>query len=301
MAILILGPTGQLGRELLRIFPNAVAIDRLQCDLLDEGALTTALERLEPSCVINAAAYTNVEGAENDVERAQRINATAPAILASFAAQRGISIVHYSTDYVFDGCKTERYVESDVPQPLNVYGASKLAGEKAICAACESGRTKYYILRTSWLYGWTPVFGGNFIKTVIRLAQEQDSLRIVADQYGVPTSARWLAHITRDLLEVRPNTPSGIYHAVPSGETTWHGFAVYAVSEAIRLGMPIRALPSMIEAISTTHSHTRALRPRNSRLDNTKLAVALHSAGSFPCWKTQVSDYIAELQSDAAS
>jgi dTDP-4-dehydrorhamnose reductase len=294
MSTLILGARGQLGQELVRVFPEAAAIDRTHCDLEDEKALGDLLERMAPACLINAAAYTNVDGAERDVERAHRVNAAIPGLLADYAARRAIPIVHYSTDYVFDGLKSGRYVESDVTRPLNAYGLSKEAGETAVRARCGTHGGRYLILRTSWLYGPTRVDGGNFIKTMLRLARQEAPLRVVADQRGVPTSARWLAGVTRDLLDARSEVESGTYHAVPSGETTWHGLATFAVSEARRYGLPIRVAPEEIEAIATDQFPTPACRPANSRLDNGKLARALR-ARSFPCWRTQVAEYVADL------
>jgi dTDP-4-dehydrorhamnose reductase len=279
---------------LVRIFPGAVAIDRTHCDLEHGTALRELLERTAPACLINAAAYTNVDGAEREVERAHRVNAATPAILADYAARRGIPIVHYSTDYVFDGLKAGRYVESDGVRPLNAYGLSKEAGEKAVRATCGALGGRYYILRTSWLYGPTRGEGGNFIKTMLRLARQDGPLRVVADQHGVPTSARWLAGVTRDLLDAGSEAESGIYHAVPFGETTWHGLATFAVAEARRCGMPIRVPPEEIEAIATDQFPTPACRPANSRLDASKLARAL-GASAFPCWRTQVAEYVSDL------
>ena len=237
MNILVFGKDGQLGRafqNLLQITtadlgspPHIDYIGRADCDLSDEAALRILLEKRNPNLIINAAAYTAVDKAESEVEMAFAINAKAPEVMARYAVKQGATFLHYSTDYVFDGDKYGFYLEEDQRNPLGIYGKSKAAGEEAITRAFaeNSGKSQgqFAIFRTSWVYGE----GGNFIRTILRLAKERDELKIIDDQYGAPTSAQWLAQVSLALAlndRLGPRTfPSGIYHAVPAGETTWYG------------------------------------------------------------------------------
>lgn len=289
MRLLILGKNGQLARAMQLIFPRAQALGRADCNLEDGARLLRILERENPDCIINTAAYTAVDAAETDQQRAHLINAAAPAIVASFAAAKGIPLVHFSTDYVFDGRKNGWYTETDATNPLGVYGATKLEGERAVIDAFAAAPARFFILRTSWVYGPTAGDGGNFIKTMLRLAKERDALSVVSDQYGVPSSTTWLAAITRRILDsaIAP----GLYHAVPAGSTNWHSLACFAIAEARRHGAPIRVAQEAIAAIPASHYAVTALRPANSRLSHAKLLAALGDR-AFPAWQEQVSAFI---------
>jgi dTDP-4-dehydrorhamnose reductase len=275
MNILIFGKDGQLGKAFKAVFdenkPGELHrisyVGRAECDLTNFDAIALLLNQIKPDLIINAAAYTAVDKAETEVDLAYAINAKAPEIMAAYAIRNGATFLHYSTDYVFDGSKKTPYLEDDPRNPLGVYGKSKAAGEEAIEAvfAESSSRSgRYAILRTSWVYG----DGGNFIRTILRLAKERETLKVIADQYGVPTSADWLAKISLALVlneehQLKPFA-SGIYHAVPQGETTWHGLACYAVQIAIDSGAVLQLQPDAIEAIPAAEYSLPAPRPRNS-------------------------------------
>ncbi len=291
MKILIFGRDGQLGRELVKLYPQAQAVGRADCDLSDLDAVEHFLVMAAPDLIINAAAYTAVDMAETNIDDAYGINCIAPQAMAAYAAAHRIPLVHYSTDYVFDGQKNTPYVETDATHPLSVYGQSKLGGEVAVAATCEAAGSPYYILRTSWVYGPTEGEGGNFVKTMLRLARERDQLRVVVDQHGTPTSAAWLAAMTQELLEKIPRVPSGIYHAVPRGETSWHGLASWVIEVARHAGANIQVQHDQIVAIPAASYSAAAPRPANSRLDHRRLLHALeHTA--FPHWQEQVSAYV---------
>jgi len=259
--VLLTGRSGQVGWELERLLEEVVATDRATLDLAGEG-IPGFLSRTKPDVIINAAAYTAVDRAESEREAAFRINATAPGILAEEAKRLGALLVHFSTDYVFDGEKKSPYLEDDRPSPLNVYGESKLEGEKRVRA---SG-CRHLILRTSWVYAPR---GRNFFLTMKNAKQP---LRVVDDQRGVPTSSRFLAEYTISLL--RKNV-EGVLHLVPSGETTWYGFARAILGESAAL-TPIRS----------SEYPTPARRPANSVLDNRKAAALL---GALPDWRDVLS------------
>src|SRR5579875_2515861 len=219
--ILIVGNAGQLGRELERSFAgfgSVIGVNRGTVDLADAASLRAAVRSAAPDVILNAAAYTAVDRAESEPELAHAVNAAAPAVLAEEARARQALLVHYSTDYVFDGTKREPWTEEDPANPLSVYGASKLAGEQAIAAA---GGT-YLIFRTSWVYG---PHGKNFLLTMLRLGRERPQLRIVDDQIGAPTSSSEIAKATRAVLEEFTSAKRGIYHMTCSGQTSWYGFA----------------------------------------------------------------------------
>lgn len=291
MKVLIFGRDGQLGRELVKLYPQAQTVGRADCDLSDLNALEHFLVVSKPDLIINASAYTAVDLAETNVDDAYGVNCIAPQAMAAYAAAHHIPLVHYSTDYVFDGKKSSPYLEGDATHPLSVYGQSKLGGEVAVAATCEAAGTPYYILRTSWVYGLTDGEGGNFVKTMLRLARERDHLRVVADQQGTPTSAAWLAQVTQQILKAAPALPSGIYHAVPRGETTWHGLATWAIEVARHAGAIIQVKSDQIEAIPAASYPVPAPRPANSRLDHRRLLQALGQT-SFPHWQEQVSAYV---------
>jgi len=263
--ILLVGSAGQLGIELARALPahgDVVALDHAALDLADADAMIAAVRGVRPRFIVNAAAYTAVDRAESEPARAEAINARAPGILAEEARRCSAVLVHYSTDYVFDGQLDRPYVETDATRPLSAYGRTKLEGEQAVAA---SG-CRHLILRTSWVYAPR---GRNFMLTMLRLAAERDTLRVVDDQHGAPTSSEQLARTTIALLDAGDER-SGIYHASASGETTWFVFAG-AIFEARHraLGDEMR-IPTLVP-ITTAEYPTPARRPKNSVLSNAKL------------------------------
>ena len=260
--ILVFGGNGQLGRELFRAAAERhvalQALTRAEADIADAAAVAAALKRWTPNLIVNAAAYTNVDGAESHDAEARRANELGPAVLAAACAKVDIPLIHISTDYVFDGSKDGAYRESDPVHPVNAYGRSKAAGEDAVRRALQ----RHVILRTAWLYS---TFGRNFLKTILQLAQMRDELRIVADQHGSPTSARELAEA---ILRVAPRLIaepglSGTYHFTADGATTWHGFAECIVAASA----PITGRNPLVTPIATADYPTPAKRPANSRLD----------------------------------
>jgi len=272
--ILVTGKNGQVGNALLPVMAvlgNVVAVDVEECNLADGAAIRRMVGTVRPDVIVNPAAYTAVDKAESDKALAFAINAAAPGILAEAAKESGAAMIHYSTDYIFDGRKATPYVEDDQTNPLSVYGASKRDGEAAI----RSALTEHIILRTSWVFG---AHGANFLKTMIRLACERDELSVVADQFGAPTSAALLAEtaglVAREILRERSAVPYGTYHLTPTGAVSWHGFAVYAIEYARRLGMPIRVAADAIKPIPTSAYPTAAARPANSRLDTAKIRAS---------------------------
>ena len=272
MRLLVTGVTGQVGgalRETLATIGSVYAADRGELDLSRPGDIAAALERIGPDLIVNAAAYTAVDRAEDEKDLAYVVNAKAPGAIAKWAAIYGVPLVHFSTDYVFDGTGNRPWREDDPPNPLSVYGASKLAGDDAVRAAGGP----HLIVRTQWVYA---AGGKNFLRTIARLASERKELRIVGDQYGAPTSARLIAGIVAQLLAPGPNTlaerfgaANGLINVAASGETTWHGFAV-----AIVEGLKARGVSLAVEdirPITTAEYPTKARRPLNSRLDLTRL------------------------------
>ncbi|QKM63985.1 dTDP-4-dehydrorhamnose reductase [Polynucleobacter tropicus] len=311
MKILVFGKDGQLGKafkNLFDAFPPSQNIEvqyagRDDCDLSNEKALNSYLEQVAPNLIINAAAYTAVDLAQTNEELAFAINTHAPELMAAYATSHGASLLHYSTDYVFDGQKQVAYIESDPRNPLSVYGKSKAAGEEAIEKVfAKQSASRYAILRTSWVYGE----GANFIRTILRLAKERDQLRVIHDQLGVPTNAQWLAQTSLDLVfddqfQLKP-FPSGIYHAVPNGETSWHGMASLAVKVATDCGVDLTVKPDSILPILAAEYPLPAPRPQNSRLDNSKLRLLIESEGDMTklqhlntSWEESVRTYIAQL------
>ncbi len=313
--ILVFGRDGQVGKALQVCLKDlqvpAVFLGRSDCDLVSEFSIIEMLNRYQPQVIINAAAYTAVDEAERERELAFTINAKAPELMARYIANvaNGV-LVHYSTDYVFADAKKEAYLETDLVGPiehLNVYGQSKLAGELAIEAvfnlARYSGRpsyadkfASYFILRTSWVYG----DGSNFIRTMLRLASERDKLKVVADQMGAPTSAQWLAEVGIQIAGSR--VKSGIYHAVPDGETSWHGLAVFAIETAATCGEGIEVKSENILPIPATNYPVPARRPYNSRLSNAKLKKAMLEmafTSEYPHWQEQVEVYVKEYVSNS--
>ncbi|QNR97821.1 dTDP-4-dehydrorhamnose reductase [Stenotrophomonas sp. 169] len=274
MTILMFGGNGQVGQELLRSLAplgNVVATTRSgvlpdgsACEVADfnqPASLVALLDRLQPSTVVNAAAYTAVDDAEQDVEAALRINAEAPGVIARWCAMAGIPFVHYSTDYVFDGEGSVPYAEEHPTAPLGVYGTSKRDGEEAVRAA--GGR--HLIFRTAWVYA---SHGANFLRTMLRVGAERDALRVVADQVGTPTSAALIADVTAHALQ-HPGALSGTWHLTASGQTSWHGFAEAIFAEALAVGLLAKA--PAVEAIPSADYPTPAKRPAWSVLDTRKL------------------------------
>jgi dTDP-4-dehydrorhamnose reductase len=311
--ILVFGRDGQVGRALQVCLQDlktpVVFLGRSDCDLSDELSIREVLNRYQPQVIINAAAYTAVDKAESLDQRelAFAINAMAPKIMAQYAAgvAHGI-LVHYSTDYVFADTKTAAYLETDTVGPVDqlcVYGQSKLAGEQAIEEAFNGAHdsehetyadrfSRYFILRASWVYGE----GGNFIRTMLRLAGERDQLKVVADQVGVPTLAQWLAEVGVQMAGSR--VESGIYHAVPDGEVSWHGLAVFAIETAVSYGEGIELKLENILPIPATDYPVPAARPYNSRLSNQKIKKALAEmafTGQYPHWRDQVEKYVKQV------
>ena len=249
-------------------------------DLRDLHGITKTVREVEPDVIVNAAAHTAVDRAESEPDLAHAINASAPAVLAEEAQRLGAWLVHYSTDYVFDGGGTRAWREEDACAPLSVYGQSKLAGERAV-ARC----VRHLVFRTSWVYA---ARGGNFAKTMLRLASERDQLQVIDDQIGAPTSAELLADVTAHTLAsaiARPEL-AGLYHCTASGETSWCGYARYVLEQAQGQGLALRAGPEQVHAIATASYPTAAQRPLNSRLDTSRLrdAFSIH----LPHWQLGV-------------
>ena len=274
--IWLLGSNGQVGHALRQVLPqwgSCRAFDRAAINLAEPESLAGHLDALAaegtPTVVVNAAAYTAVDRAEAEPEVAMAVNAQSPGVLASWCATRGTCLVHYSTDYVFDGSGEKPWRETDTPAPLSVYGQSKLAGERAIAQALP----RHLILRTSWVVS---AHGQNFLKTMLRLAAERESLRVVADQWGAPTPASWLAQWTLTALQSLHAAPEedsrwGLYHAAAAGETHWQAYACAVIEGALRRGAALRATAATVTPISTADYPVAAQRPLNSRLDCQKL------------------------------
>ena len=273
MRILLLGKNGQVGWELQRALSplgEVIACSHAEADLEAPDQLRKLVRNILPAVVVNAAAYTAVDKAESDTKRAMRVNGEAVGVLAEETRRLGGWLVHYSTDYVFDGNKNGYYTETDMAAPQSVYGNSKLAGENAI----QQSGCRHLIMRTSWVFAMR---GGNFAKTMLRLAKDRDELKVVNDQIGVPTNADLIADVTALALNRIFNDPGfaertkGIYHLAPAGETSWHGYAKFLIGEARRLGVSLRTIPERVLPIATSDYPTLARRPANSRLATTKL------------------------------
>lgn len=269
--VLLLGCNGQLGCELHRALPalgQMVAFDYPEIDFSRPETLRVLVRDVRPGVVVNAAAYTAVDNAESEQDKARAINAEAPGVLAEECERLGAIFVHYSTDYVFDGTKPAAYVETDATNPLSVYGLTKRDGELA-AARCR----RHLVFRTSWVVG---VHGKNFIRTMLRLAAERETLRVVDDQVGAPTSVDLLAGTTLAVLSQvgsvgADDRPWGLYHLTAAGETSWNGLARRVIARATGQGMALRVKPENVAPISTFEYPTPAKRPANSRLDTTKL------------------------------
>ncbi|MCF8179210.1 MAG: dTDP-4-dehydrorhamnose reductase [Sulfuritalea sp.] len=287
MKILLTGSHGQLGRELKRSLASLgdlVACDHQQLDLSDPDMLRSTVRSVAPALIVNAAAYTAVDKAETETEMAHAINAAAPGILAEEAAKLGARLIHYSTDYVFDGVKAAPYTEADLPSPLSAYGRSKLDGERAIAA---SG-CRHLIFRTSWVFG---LHGTNFMKTMLRLGREREELRVIGDQFGAPTWTRHLADTTA-LVLARRETPDGLYHLTAAGETSWHGYAEAIFAEARNSGLMDRS--PVVRRITSAEFPLPALRPANSRLDCSRFQQDFDLA--LPDWRSGLIDCLADAR-----
>ena len=282
-AILVTGGNGQVGYELCRslsVFGDILAPTREELDLSDANAVDAYLAKHKPDLIVNPAAWTAVDAAETRQDEASRLNTALPAQLAKYANKHNAYLVHYSTDYVYAGTGDKPWLESDAPAPLSEYGHTKLAGDQAVAKHCAN----HIIFRTSWVYSDR---GNNFLKTMLKLGEQRDSLNIVNDQYGAPTNARMIAQVTalaiyRKLL----NQPieSGVYHLVNKGVTTWFGFADAIFKQARLNNLPLKL--DKLNGISTAEFPTPAARPANSRLDVSKIENALGI--TLPNWQQQL-------------
>ncbi len=294
MKILLLGKNGQMGWELQRSLAplgELTALDRHSepCgDLSQPDRLAETVRALRPDVVVNAAAHTAVDKAESEVDLARTLNAAAPAALAQAAAQTGAWLIHYSTDYVFDGSGQQPWQEDDTTGPLGVYGQTKLEGELAIAASgCQ-----HLIFRTSWVYA---ARGGNFARTMLRLAQERERLTVIDDQHGAPTGADLIADVTAHAIRAALQQPAlaGLYHLVASGETSWHGYASHAIARARELRPDLAWKVGDIAPLPTSAFPTPARRPLNSRLSTRKLQQTFGL--SLPHWQRGVDRLLSEI------
>ena len=293
MRLLLTGKNGQVGFELQRALAplgDLVALERGVCDLADHEQLRSVIRDVKPNVIVNPAAYTAVDKAEAEQDLAFSINGKAPGIIGVEAAAIGALVVHYTTDYVFDGESEGFYSEEREPSPRGVYGRSKLAGEQSL----KASGARHLIFRTSWVVGQ---HGANFAKTMLRLAAERDQLNVVADQTGAPTSASLIADVTalaiRDAVREGASIPEGVYHLVASGETNWHAYACYVIEMARRAGKPVRVAPDAIRAIPSAEYPTPAMRPMNSRLDTQKLRSTFGL--NLPHWKTGIDHVLQQI------
>jgi dTDP-4-dehydrorhamnose reductase len=294
MKFLLLGKNGQLGWELQRSLAplgELIALDRDSGgDLTDLAGLERTVATLSPDVIVNAAAYTAVDKAEAEPDLARAVNALAPAALARAAGRLGALMVHYSTDYVFDGSGRLPWREGDSPSPLNVYGQTKLEGERMVAEHCP----RHLILRTSWVYG---ARGGNFARTMLRLAAEREQLEVVDDQIGAPTGADLLADVTAHALRSVRAQPAlaGLYHVAAGGETSWHGYARFVLEQAQKAGLRLKASSDCVRAVSSSQFPTAAKRPHNSRLDTSRLQSTF--ALALPHWQPGVARMLTEILS----
>lgn len=298
MRILLTGKHGQVGFELQRALAplgEIHAVDYAECDLADPAAISALVRSVRPDLIVNPAAYTAVDKAESEPQLAHAINAVAPGILGEEAAKLGAWVVHYSTDYVFDGAKLGAYTEDDPTNPQSVYGRTKRDGEITL----QQSKVRSLIFRTSWVVG---AHGNNFSKTILRLALEREQLNVVADQYGAPTSAALLADVTAQLVRQRQREgndkfPFGLYHLVASGETTWCDYARFVVSEIRAAGKPLKLMPAAIQAIPSSEYPVPAKRPTNSRLDTGKLRRTF--GVELPDWQCGVRHVLQQILREA--
>ena len=294
-SILLFGKGGQVGWELQRALSvlgpvTAVDFDSTEhCgDFANLAGLADTIRAVRPQVIVNAAAHTAVDKAESEPDFARTLNALAPGVLAEEGARLGASLIHYSTDYVFDGSGDQPWTETDTPAPLSVYGATKLEGEQLI----QRSGVRHLILRTSWVYA---ARGGNFAKTMLRLAGERDKLTVIDDQIGAPTGADLLADVTAHGIRALAHQPelSGLYHAVAGGQTSWHGYASFVIEHARRAGVALKTAPDAIAPVPTSAFPTPAKRPHNSRLSTAKLQQALGL--QLPHWQQGVARMLDEI------
>ena len=295
MNILLFGKNGQVGWELQRslsVLGTVTALDfdsTAHCgDFANPAGVAETVRTLRPDIIVNAAAHTAVDKAESEVDFARTLNATTPGAIAQEAAKLGAWLVHYSTDYVFDGSGSRPWVETDVPAPLSVYGRTKLQGEQLIA---ESG-AKHLILRTSWVYA---ARGGNFAKTMLRLAQERERLTVIDDQWGAPTGADLLADVTAHAIRHLQQRPQdgGVYHCVAAGETNWHLYAKEILSLAVQAQPAIELRANEVAPVPTSAFPTPAARPHNSRLNTTRLQTTFGL--QLPHWRDGVARMLTEI------
>ena len=299
MKILLLGKNGQVGWELQRSLAplgEVTALDRYSTDFCGDlgnlAGLRETVQRLRPQVIVNAAAHTAVDKAESEPELARLINATAPGVLAQEAHQLGAWLVHYSTDYVFDGSGSQPWVETDTPAPLSVYGHTKLEGEQLIAQHCP----KHLIFRTSWVYA---ARGGNFAKTMLRLARERERLTVIDDQWGAPTGAELIADVTahavRQVLQrpAGPHGEAGIYHLAASGHASWNSYAKHVLAQAAQAQPAIELVAKEVAPVPTSAFPTPANRPHNSRLNTAKLQSTFGLR--LPPWQQGVDRMLAEI------
>lgn len=294
LKILLFGKGGQVGWELQRslsIIGELVALDfdsQDHCgDFTNLQGLANTVRDIQPDVIVNAAAHTAVDKAESEPELARTINALAPGVLAEAAQRIGATLVHYSTDYVFDGSGTHAWLETDSANPLSVYGKTKLEGEQLVAANCA----KHLIFRTSWVYA---AKGGNFAKTMLRLAKEREALTVINDQIGAPTGAELLADVTAHAIRSVQLNPenAGLYHLVAGGETSWHGYAQFVIDHAHRSGMELKTSPDAIAPVPSSAFTTAATRPLNSRLNTSKLQSTFNL--TLPDWQQGVARMLTE-------
>lgn len=292
MKILLLGKNGQVGHalqhHLLTLGGELVTLVRNDVDFTDLPALRQTLDYHAPNIIVNAVAYTAVDKAETEEHLAAQINAEALVVLSAYAKHKDALLVHYSTDYVFDGEKTTPYLETDLTNPQNVYGRTKRLGEEAIL---NSG-CKAFIFRTSWVYS---AHGNNFVKTMLRLAAERDSLNVVADQIGAPTSANFIARLSTEAIRqhLHSKMPLGLYHLTAAGYTSWHGFACHVVQRARANGLSLKLHLENIHPVDTSAYPLPAKRPKNSRLDTSAFMQVF--GGEFLDWRIDVDNVVDEL------
>ena len=292
MKILLTGKNGQVGFELekkLSTLSEVIATDREELDLANPDAIRAFIDQTKPDIIINLAAYTAVDKAESEPDLAYQINVTAPEVLAEKAIELDIPLIHFSTDYVFDGLKQEAYVETDPTNPQSVYGKTKHDGEEKIRA-----HAKHVILRTSWVFG---SHGNNFLKTILQLILDKESLNIVGDQRGSPTSASMLADVTFKIVDKifkdKNFNDFGTYHLTNEGETNWHAYASFIAIEAIQLGLKTKCEPNHIRSILSSEYPTAAKRPLNSRLNTDKLKKTFML--ELPHWESEVKKVLREI------
>ena len=295
MNILLLGKNGQVGWELQRSLAVLGQVTALDFDSTDHcgdfanpAGVADTVRALRPDVIVNAAAHTAVDKAESEPALAHTLNATTPGVLAQEAARLGAWLVHYSTDYVFDGSGSRPWVEADTPAPLSVYGATKLAGEQAI----QQSGCQHLILRTSWVYA---ARGGNFAKTMLRLAQERERLTVIDDQWGAPTGADLLADVTAHAISHLRQRPQdgGLYHCAAGGETNWNLYAKYVLAQASQAQAAINIKAKEVAPVPTSAFPTPARRPHNSRLDTRKLQATFGL--TLPPWQHGVARMLTEI------